>query len=274
MKNQIKEALQEIRYSLNKIYMLEVFLESVIIFLVGYVIFSVSGSLNNNSFLAILGISALYYVIFSWRKIRINKIKLVEKKFSKLKERLVTAHDYSDEDNEVVKDLHKEVIRDLSDVDEGAFVKDKAIFLKSLVIVGLCFLIIFLAPINLQTLPIVEKAKDLININIKITAIWPQGPEPYGGGPSSSGLGSTKEGIYGQKKLITLGNIEKQLDLRATSFEVNVKDVQDVEEQESFGNVFPSEIVAQFSALSEEENKIPKDQQEIVKQYFRLGTEG
>ena len=272
--NKVREALKEVRFSINKIFMLDIFLETAIVFLLGYLLVSVSGLRTENSLLVISGISILYFIIFSWRKIRINKIKLVEKKFPKLKEKITTASDYVDEDNDVLKELHKEVIMDLNDVDEGSFMQDKAVFLKSFIIVGICFLILFLAPINIQKLPIVEQIKNIADVNIKITPIWPQQPEPYSGGPSSTGLGSSKDSIYGQKKIITLGNIQQQLDLRATSFELNVKDVQDVEENQIFGDAFPSEIVAQSSVLSEEEQRIPKDQQEIVKQYFRISAEG
>ena len=71
--------------------------------------------------------------------------------------------------------------------------------------------------------------------------------------------------IYGDSKLAILGNQEIDIRIKPANYEVNVREEGDVE-QKQFDEIFPREVdVDQASAFDE---KIPEEEQELVKNYF------
>ena len=73
------------------------------------------------------------------------------------------------------------------------------------------------------------------------------------------------EDIYGDSQLAVLG--EKQIDIRIrpVNYEISVREEGDVE-QKQFDEIFPKEVAVEQASAFEE--RIPEEQQELVKSYF------
>ncbi|HJO01961.1 MAG TPA: hypothetical protein QF458_03500, partial [Candidatus Woesearchaeota archaeon] len=71
--------------------------------------------------------------------------------------------------------------------------------------------------------------------------------------------------IYGDSQLAVLG--EKQIDIRIrpVNYEISVREEGDVE-QKQFDEIFPKEVAVEQASAFEE--RIPEEQQELVKSYF------
>ena len=65
--------------------------------------------------------------------------------------------------------------------------------------------------------------------------------------------------------LAVLGNEEIDIRIKPTNYEVNVREEGDVE-QKQFDEIFPREVAVEQASAFEE--KIPEEQQELVKSYF------
>ena len=73
------------------------------------------------------------------------------------------------------------------------------------------------------------------------------------------------EDIYGDSKLAILGNEQIDIKISPVNYEVNVREEGDVE-QKQFDEIFPREIAVEQASAFEE--RIPEEQQELVKNYF------
>ena len=135
---------------------------------------------------------------------------------------------------------------------------------KILASILLSFAIVFATTFNLY---IVDLNTFLGNVPDMIENINPLGKR------SSNVIGEVNESedIYGKSKLAVLG--EKQIDIKIkpVNYEINVRESGDVE-QKQFDEIFPNEVfIEQSSALEE---KIPEEEQELVKSYFNKLAKG
>jgi len=73
------------------------------------------------------------------------------------------------------------------------------------------------------------------------------------------------EGIYGDSKIAVLGNKEIDIKIRPVNYVVNVREEGDVE-QKQFDEIFPREVAVEQASAFEE--RIPEEEQELVKNYF------
>jgi hypothetical protein len=82
--------------------------------------------------------------------------------------------------------------------------------------------------------------------------------------------GIASEDIYGEQVVAQLGRDKLDLVIKPSSYEVNLRDIGDPERMD-FPDVFPNEI---FSSSSESyDENIPKEQQELVRNYFEKITQ-
>ncbi|HJN56665.1 MAG: hypothetical protein QF436_01430 [Candidatus Woesearchaeota archaeon] len=259
MKNFIK-AIREINKTLNFFIFFESMLNAAIFFLVVYFLLSL---VNLYPVLAVMP-AAIYFFIRMYVNLKIDKRKAVEGKYEPLKEKLRTAADNLDKDNPVVNELQEDVIHDLKHVGLSSFIQTKNLSYKILASILLSFAIVFATTFNLY---IVDLNTFLGNVPDMIENINPLGKR------SSNVIGEVNESedIYGKSKLAVLG--EKQIDIKIkpVNYEINVRESGDVE-QKQFDEIFPNEVfIEQSSALEE---KIPEEEQELVKSYFNKLAKG
>lgn len=257
-----QKAIEEISFELSKISLFNTFLNSAIVFMVAYLILGIF-SFYPLFFSMILAL--LYFIISLLLKARENSIIKVESKYSALKEKLRTAADNIKLSNPIVAELQEDIAKDLSRVEDAAFFNEKNTYTKILMVLLLSFVIVFTAPISI----------DIIKPEIKLSDIQSLIREKGGGagverGGKGAGLGPSSGDIYGIKSVAKIGTEELKIEIKHIGYEINLRSVQNIEERE-FEESFPSEVYAEAGESFEE--NIPKEEQEIVKNYFKAIAE-
>jgi hypothetical protein len=263
MKN-FNTAVKEVKGTLTKLMLFELILNAVIVFLALFLVSSIFGL----AFYFAAAAAALYLTITFRNRLRTNKIRMVEKKYTRLNEKLRTAAEFSTTENKVVDELHTEVLYDLRKVQESAFISEKKLYGKTGAIVALCFLIILLSPITLG----------ILDFSFSLPQSGPPDPDldiSDGTGASSNvklafgnegeGLVKVSDSIYGEPSMAQLGNQEVNVRIKPAGSEMNLRTIQEAEERE-FGESYPVDVQA-VSAGSYEED-IPKEDLELVRDYF------
>lgn len=251
MKNFIK-AVREINRTLNFLTVFDGILNATIFFLVVYFLLS----LVNLFPISAIVPAVVYFILRLGVKSRRDKRKVVESKYEPLKEKLRTAADNVREENPVVNELEEEVIHDLRHVGLSSFIQTKEVMYKIFSVIFLSFAIVFATEMGFYIVDLNEFLSDV--------------PDFLEGIPKKADnamLGEINEsqGIYGKSKLAVLGNEEIDIRIKPANYEVNVRGGGDVE-QKQFDEIFPREVAVEQASAFEE--KIPEEQQELVKSYF------
>ncbi len=258
-------ALKELRAGLNKALIFTVMLDALIVFLSAYIVLSI---FNIPAILA-FSITMAYLIVETTKRASINKIRKVEDYYPKLNERLRTAAEYIKVENPVVNELHQEVLTELRNVEEAEFLDERKSFSKAGIIALLCFLVLLLAPIAIRLEPLegaIEKAKAVTEMNISFeSGRGEPTPGGAGGGKKGGAKLASEEDIFGVPSIAKLGEEELKLVIKPAGDSINIRQIKDVEER-VFAESEPEEAFAVSAAAYEE--KIPAEQQEIVKNYF------
>lgn len=237
---------------MNFITVFDILLNSAIFFLVVYFLLSL---VNLFPMFAIVPV-AVYFVLRLAVKSRRDKRKMVESKYEPLKEKLRTAVDNIREENPVVNELEDDVMHDLKHVGLSSFIQTKQVMLKIFSVIILSFAIVFATEMGFY---IVDLNEFLSNVPDFLDGISRRADNVMLGEINES------QGIYGKSKLAVLGNEEIDIRIKPTNYEVNVREEGDVE-QKQFDEIFPREVAVEQASAFEE--KIPEEQQELVKSYF------
>jgi hypothetical protein len=251
MKNFIK-AVKEINSTLGFLVMFGVILNATIFFLVVYFLLSLV-----NLFPIIAIIPAIIYFILRYKAdSKSDKRKTVESKYEPLKEKLRTAADNVNKDNPVVNELEEEVVQELKHVGLSSFIQTKEVSYKIFGVILLSFAIVLATTLNLYIVDLSEFLSGLPDVLVGISKR-----------ADNRVLGEVNESndIYGKGKLAVLGDEEIDIRIKPASYEVNVREEGDFE-QKQFDEIFPSEIGVEQSSAFEE--RIPEEEQELVKSYF------
>jgi hypothetical protein len=264
-----RDAVKEVDGAFKQLAVFEILLNSFIVFLASYLVLL----LFNAGMVYALIPTIAYIIIFSVRKLKTNAASQVESKYGALKEKYRTAVESQYAENPVVNELQAEVLRDLRKVEESSFFNDRQTYIKAGVIVLLCFLVFYFSPVSLAGIFNFDLSKILpSDINSANTGKGNNDAESYTGGMQEGGDLFGDEDIYGTLSVAKLGDKTLEVKFNPGGYEMNINEVKDVEEIE-FDEAYPTEITATSGEALEED--IPKEQQELVKNYFKkLAEEG
>lgn len=257
----INDAIKEINRELDKLFLFDAALDTVIVFLIAFLVLS----MLSLPLVYPIAAAAAYLIISSIFRLRENKVLDMESKFPALREKLRTAAETANVDNPVVNELHYEVLRDLRSTEESVFLSGKKTYIKATAIAMLCFIIIALAPVALPKIKLNPFGENKIII------------EGAGAGGLSRGTGSggdlvpSKGSIYGAKTVAKLGSSELKVEIRPAGYELNIREIGAVEKR-TFQEQYLGEIYTQPAEAYDE--NIPKEQLEVVKNYFTSVAEG
>jgi hypothetical protein len=252
------EVVKEINYNFNLVLLFETVLNSIIIFLFFYACFLL---LSVNPSVAFYP-TGTYLLIATYHKIKKKHIKDIEDIDYELNEKLRTAVDNVDVENPVVNELHYEVMKELKNVGVSSFMNQKAISYKVLASVLLSFIVLLLA-ITGFAFNFDFSTKNPINY---IYRPFPgNNSGTSGGGPLRTAGGDTSQDIFDDEDIAKLGEDRFYVALAKTSYELNLQNVREPMRRQ-FRELFPTETFGQAAETFEE--NIPKEQQEIVKNYF------
>ena len=261
----INEALKELKRNLTILFILNKLIDSILLFLV--LLFVVT-LLKLSPFYPFV-ISIVYFVYSFIKQVSSNKIRIVEKKYKSMDEKLRTASEYANSDNRIVKELHFEVLENLKSVKQSSFFSQKN-YLKAAFIVILSAVVSFSAAVDLnieEVLPfdLAEKINVSKNtyeseISIHILTLTDQGTT----------LKKLSGSLYGKSSVAKLGNEELKIKIRPAGTELDVRTIQE-SDLPDFSEEYPKEI-ASVSTESYEES-ISREDIEIVKEYFNKISE-
>ena len=257
MKN-FKQVLNEVNVIVEEVLAFDIILTSVLIFLAFYLVLML---LSLNPWYALFPTLA-YLAFLLYIDVNTNKYKIVENKYAPLYEKLRTAADNVNVENEVVDELEGEVVIDLRNVRVSSFVKIKKVSYKVLGSVILCLVILFSSIYNVHFGDLnftLEGIKDLI---------YKEGTGAGGselGDELVSGKGGEGEDIYGDESIAKIGNNEVEIKIKQASVEIVGTELYELPERD-FEETFPEEIFAASSAGYEE--RITIENQKLVKDYF------
>ena len=254
----IVRALLEIKKLVFFITVLTNFINSVIVFLVFCFIFIM---LKIPGYYAVIPF-LLHFMIYGRKRIKGINYRYVESRVPALRERLRTAADNWDKENEVVNSLNRDVLAEMKHVKTAAFLDDKGLVVKMLTISLLSIIIILSSAADFAIIGWKDAVKGIDNAlsggesiyqNLTEIEIYDEGDED----------------IFGKDSIAELGLDELDLKLDTAASGVNINKVKDTEEKE-FGTVFPKDIYATSDSSYNE--KISKENQEIVKKYYEQIT--
>ena len=255
--------VREIRGTLTGIILFFVLLNSLIIFLILYFILSLFELYPLTAAIPAI----IYFFVVAYRESTVSKVKIVEKYYPQLREKLRTAADYADaENNPIVDQLHLEVIKEVKRVSAAAFFNRKDTTYKLTIIIVLCFAIVSATAFDLSLAGFKLKARDLIDTI---------GGEPGGTGNEFDPLGENLGGkgrsgdIYGARSIARLGNEELEVEMRPSSYEFMIRESEEESAAEEFTEQFPDEVIAQESENYRGRTPKQRDDQDIVKNYFK-----
>ena len=253
MKNFVN-VINEIHKTLNFIIIFETILNAVIFFLVVYFLLSL---VNLFPILALIP-ALVYFAARLYVNSKRDERRIVESKYEPLREKLRTAADNIRDENPVVNELEEEVIEDLKHVGLSSFVQTKRISYKIFTTIFLSFAIVLATTLNLYIVDLSDFFSNIPGV-IDNFRIGKRGNNIILGEINES------EDIYGDSKLAVLGNKEIDIKIRPVNYEVNVREEGDVE-QKQFDEIFPREVAVEQASAFEE--RIPEEEQELVKNYF------
>lgn len=271
-----KWVVREIRWTIAQVLILPSILKGIVFFLALYLALSI---LDLIAMWAI--IPALFYTaIIIGREVGTNKLRLVEKYYPRLREKLRTAADYANQDDVLVNELHKEVIEDVKKVAASTFFSRSDMFYYIISCILLSFLIVGVTHFNISAsaytsnvegvlaefankVLIREGDPNVLRFNDSVLAGDPMGGEGTGEGGAGERV---NRNIFGDEHLAKLGEEELEVEIKPKTLELRVGEAKDPEDRD-FDEVFPDDVYLEQSRTFEE--NIPKEQQEIVKAYFK-----
>ena len=265
---QFRKAILEIKFTIAKLIIFDTLINSTLLFLGSLILLSLFGL----SFIYPLFIALIYFVVVLFRRMRLNKINIVEKQYGSLDEKLRTAAEYQSRGNPVVKELQGEVVRGMKRIEESAFINERKIYLKCIGIIGLCFLVLVISPVTFG-IPSLEfgspgdRLPDPDSIGTGVGDLRIR----FSGASRETGLKQLSPDLYAEPVVVIMGGEEIKVRITPSGRELNVRQIQEADPP-SFSESFPVEVQA-VTAESYEE-AIAKEDLELVKDYFNRLAEG
>ena len=265
---QISKALLELRSVLFSVGMFNSLVHSFIVLLAALLFTNLLKLPWEWSFVPFV----IYFVWHTRKILKATGYKTVEDQVPQLREALRTAADSADQESEVARSLHAEVIAKMKLVQTSAFLQFGTMTKQLITIAILCFLIIAVSALNIHFLD----AKDLLS------KIGVGSGSFLDGAQGLFGKISKKEGgnqqfvkevtlideseLYGNASVIELGSEELNLELNPEGSGIKIGEVNEAE-QRAFSDHAPNEIQASTDTAFTED--IPKEYQGIVRNYFK-----
>jgi hypothetical protein len=247
--SEILRLLKELKGEMVKAIILHSFLDSAIIFLVLALFFTV---LNIN-LIYLSGPMVLLFIILVLLKVRKDHLRYIERMHPEVNEMLRTAHDTRDSDSFMVRAFHLDVFKAVKAVDSASLLRMPKALQKVFLLVVLAVATVGLSASHFH---LVDVGK-YVNTGLAAIASFRPGDVISGG-----------ERIQ-DDAVADIGNAKQQVELTPLSYELDISTVSapDLERvQQASTERFPVEAVQTESY----EERIPADQREIVKNYFKL----
>lgn len=255
---QIEEALTELKKAIASIDLITLFYNATLIFLVSTFTLLLLGLFWGLAFLPAM----IYLFYFGYKKSKGNKLLKAELTTPKLNEKLRTAADNTDKDNELVNALNEEVVRDMKYIETQKFLDYKDLSMKITLIVTVSFFTIILSYLNVGL--------DLPEFASRVDQPLNEIRERIAGQEIPDINRVAEEGnisnILGDRSLALLGKKEILLEINPLESEVNLEEISEAEGKDFNPPSYPKEIYTSYDIASQE--RAPKQNSHIIKSYF------
>jgi hypothetical protein len=248
-------AMKEVRRTLNQIFLFEVLLNGLLVFLIFYLLFLM---VNFRPSFALFP-ALVYFIVAAYLRLNVNKARVVEGKHAALREKLRTAADYMGKENPLVEELEGDVLREMRNVGISQFVNARGLSYRILIITILSFGIIFSSTLDIHFI-------DLDDLNL-FRGGDPNRQPSKGAGDFDAVRLKSDDAIYGNEDVAQLGSEELNIRIKPVDFKVSVKEEGDLDIGTFDNAIFPKD--AYLKEGEEAKENIAKEDQEIVKNYFR-----
>lgn len=225
----ISSMFQEVKYELLKVLLLNVFLESAIVFLACHLILSIfSMPLLYSGVVA-----ALYFVLRFWLQSRKFNLKRIEERNPDLREMLRTANDNQDNDTLMAHALFHEVLSKMQGVSSGTFIdmsivvrRIGALFVLSVILVSLAFFNVNIAKFENPL------AKPFGQIGDFVRGLGGELPE-------QEEINLDDDGLYGDARMADLSEEELRLQINPSLSQVDFTNVENPDDLQDNIKDFP-----------------------------------
>ncbi|AJF61724.1 TPA: hypothetical protein HA239_01445 [Candidatus Woesearchaeota archaeon] len=208
-------------------------------------------------YLVAIAASAAFFLWSFIRKIRQNKILVLEQKYPDFKERLRTSYEYKTESNTVIDSLHSDITEMMKKVDISAYLDSGRVAFKVLAACILLFSTLYFSSVGL----------DILDIKTRIvTSSAYESLEEFATGLFTNDDQEFETPAAGDPRLIVLGNEELNANLDVYNTGLDINEISEGEKND-FGGHYPGEISGDAQEIYEED--IPEEDKEVVREYFK-----
>ena len=197
--------------------------------------------------------SSLFFIGSLFRKIKQNKILMIEKEYPNLRERLRTSYDNQGQNNSIVISLHKDIMKMMKKVDVNTFLNVRKLSFKVIATCFILFSILYFSSIGLDVLDIktrivhsalYDKIVDTFDIRQEIS----------------------DRPLLESPRLLALGSKELNVSVETYNTELDITEISAAEKND-FGGHYPDEVKGAAQELYD--SKIPEEHKEVIKEYFK-----
>lgn len=211
-------------------------------------------------------IGGAYFLVRLYRDVMRTRYKDIEETVPELRWQLRTVHDNMAKENEVIHSLQQTVLQKAKEVRTSAFVDNRVTIYKLLGIFGLSFLIVFLGAFSV-TFP---GFKSVFPTGALAKALGQHNPL---GGIEYEGAFERRSDrdIYGEERVVSLGNEELELTVTPEQNKANLHDPQDTSDLafDQQGRLLDIGAAPDKSY----EDRFKKEESKLIKNYLKKLTE-
>ncbi len=255
----IEEAFLELKRAISLLDLFDLFYNTTFAFLFSFFLFMLAHINWQWAFLP----SIFFFLFYGWFKFKQNKFLRTEQTTPDLAEKLRTAADNLDKENQINQELQEEVIRDLRKVETVKFLDFKELSIKTTLLFTLALLILVVSYLDVGF--------DLPQLSQKIQEPVQSLKERISGQDVPSVDRKISEGnlssVLGNKSLALLGKKEVVLQLNPLQSEADFENVGDTSQKDFNPPEYPKEIYTSYDIASNE--RLEAQNSKVIKSYFQ-----
>ncbi|MFW6272876.1 MAG: DUF7502 family protein [bacterium] len=271
---EFKKLIKEIKKTLKKLLLFDIFIETLVVFLALYLVLFI---FNISKVFAFIG-SIVYLFVMYYKRRDLTSINTVEQKYPILNEALRTVNDTLKEDNYLVNELRTQVKRKVKKVSASSFMNIKGDIFKIIVAICLVFFILSLSICkttsdvcgNVLSKTDIKAAVTKIDVNQIYDFIKNQdqikGTSLDGESVNSDLNLNSNNALFDDSSVVNLGDDKLSVKISLQDDQIDINDVSDTVEKKEFIDMDISGIDVQNDLSFKED--ISKENKDIVKNYF------
>lgn len=259
----LQKGLWELRQSLLIVHLCHALLDSFIVFVLSLFVYFLFRAEWRLAFIPFV----IFFGVHVYHMIRLRDLVSVEKKVYPLRYALRTADETQTvAGNELVDDLHQDVLRDLKLVRTSYLIDYQDFGVKIFVLLLVTFFVGVTASLNVDFSGLQGFLETLTFEEFPSFGDEEIGFDGDGKDVPLTLLTGNVSDIYGESRIAQLGDTQLDLTINPSESDINLNDIGDVEEKSFTSGLYPQEIRANYDQSFQDD--IPQENHKVVKNYF------